>query len=100
MSREITNEEARELFLAHVRDIVDYWRNCSNTSIEAATNGVAFSILSLLDGESGMMPAYEVIPSPHPDDRKFRGSEGEDYYPEPSLENNIAGQLHERFFKK
>lgn len=100
MSREIANDEAREKFLERVRYIAAYWQQAHKVTLKEATEGVAFSILVLLDGGSAEMPAYKVIPSPHPDDRAFQESEGKDYYPTPALENNIAGQLHERFFTK
>lgn len=99
MSREYTNEEVREQFLAHVRGIADYWQNRPSISLKEATEGVAFSILVALDGESEL-PAFEVIASPHPEDKVFSESQGENYYPVVALKHNIAGELHERFFKK
>ena len=98
MSRAYTKEEVRDQFLNHVRGLIDYW-SARPDSTKECVEGVAFSILAALDGGSGL-PAFYVVASPHPSDRDFNKSLGENYYPSASLMNDIAGDLHERLFKQ
>lgn len=95
-NRAYTREEVRALFLTKVATIAEYWGEVAKTPQEAA-DGAVFSILSLLDGCS-MFPKFQVVPEPHPTDRDFHVSKGENYYPEsPVLPCDIAGSLHELF---
>ena len=97
MSREYTKEEVRKQFLDTVRGIVDYWEHVPNPC-GTRESGVAFSILGMLDGVNAGIPGFVVAPSPHPDDRDYCISMGEDYYPEsPQAQCDIAGGLHELF---
>lgn len=92
MSREHTQKEIQDMFLEHIRGITSYWANLPNKTPEERTNGVAFSILALLDGVSADLPAFEVIPVPHPSDKAFHQEEGTNYYPDPprALEGAIT----------
>jgi hypothetical protein len=104
MSREWTEDEIREKFLAHVRVMVDYWdREPRAETQKRRLEGLAFSILVALDGCAGGLPGFIVAPSPHPEDKAFHQSEGENYYPEnheADVKGDIAGCLHELFYKK
>ncbi len=96
---EYTQEEAAELFLQKVRDTIDYWVNESRaTTREDVAHGVAFSLMVLLDGGSGGMPAYAVIPMPAAEDKEWLEARGESWYKllDPKGECDIAGSLHER----
>ena len=95
MSREYTTDEVRERFLHYVRSIVDYWEHVPNP-YGTRTSGVAFCILSMLDGGTAGLPGFVVAPSPHPDDKQCRIDNEENWYPEaPQVQCNIAGDLHE-----
>lgn len=97
-SRAYTMEEVREKFLAHVREMVLYWeREDRKPDVHDKLSGLAFSILSALDGCSGDIPGFQVIPSAHPDDRKYHEERGENWYPDDC---DIAGGLHEHFYKR
>jgi hypothetical protein len=100
--REYTTDEAREKFLAHVRALVDWWADESRvTDPREKLSGLAFSILSALDGCAGGLPGYIVSPAPHPEDEAYLKAEGQNWYPAaPKVECDIAGSLHELFYKK
>jgi hypothetical protein len=100
--RAYTEDEVRDMILAHVRRITSYWGNLPDVdpatgdvlTIKDRCEGVAHSILVLLDGGTGM-PAITLKLAPHPDDKGFRRSEGENWF-EPGME--LGGALHERFY--
>ena len=102
MSKEKSVEEVREEFLSHVRSMVDYWNDIEKETTKEKLEGLAFSILSTLDGCTNL-PCFIVAPLPHKDDRQFNIDEEEDYYAENKedcVKCDIAGELHELFYKK
>lgn len=99
MSREMTDDEVRKKFLDSVRGIAKYWASESRAqTVQERCDGVAFSILVLLDGGHGMMPGFTVAASPHEDDREYRRELGEDWFPVSDCEHDIAGSLHEQYY--
>jgi hypothetical protein len=104
--REYTKAECREMFLDHVREVVRYWSDPSNSpnrTAEERIAGAAFSILVAIDGEAGALPAFLLVPFPHKDDRKFCRERGDNWWPEAPPEAEaadiIAGDLlHDGFF--
>lgn len=102
MGHELSVEEVRSRFLTHVRGIVDYWDEVAREpSLRKRLEGVAFTILSTIDGSAADLPAFALIPTPHPTDKAFSQEQGEDWYPDfqPAQEVcDIAGGLHERFY--
>jgi hypothetical protein len=112
MSREYTKEEMLDMFVYKLGDISKYWatvnvdaakdfisRNCINEA-HYRTNGVIFSIMSMIDGCDGSMPAFKIVPSPHPDDKQFRIDNDENYWPNPpknikEISINYENMLHE-----
>jgi hypothetical protein len=63
--------------------------------------GLAFSILVMLDGGSAMLPGFVVAPLPDPSDKDYHIMKGENYFPEnhdaaEKIKGDIAGALHER----
>jgi len=102
MSRQYTRDEVRDLFLDHVRDLIAYWANVSSDcSHEQRLEGLAHSILAVIDGE-GQLPAFAVIPSPHPDDKSYRQQEDMNWFPELKVElkNDIGGDLHQKLLEE
>ena len=100
----MTEDEVRNRFLEAVRNIANEWahyelrtdRYEGETEAEWRCRGTAFSIMVLLDGGHGDMPGFVVAPSPHPDDKEFHKSEGDNWYPKsPEVKCDIAGCLHE-----
>jgi hypothetical protein len=96
MPHELTRPEVQERFLRQVWAMVDYWAaEDRKPDPRDKLEGLAFSILVILDGESTALPPFAVAPSPHPDDREFHQQRDEDWFPESGCD--IAGNLHERF---
>ncbi len=76
-----TRTEIRDKVLNHIAGICDYWRECKTASDRL--EGLAFSILAMLDGSTTALPGFYVITAPHPDDKQFHLQHGERYFPEP-----------------
>lgn len=98
--REKTVEEVRCEFVDKVGDLVDYWSYQEGMSDKDKVEGVAFSILTMLDGCSLDMPGFIVAPLPHEDDKEYDIENGENYYPQNHNSNvkcDIAGVLHYTF---
>ena len=96
MSRAYTEDEVREQFLAHIRHLARYWATIPDrqTPLERC-EGLAFSILNIFDGTTDL-PAFDIVLSPHPDDKAFHQSEGKNWY-EPGMMINDC-MLHELFY--
>lgn len=98
--RAYTENEVREMVQAHIRGLVTYWASegGSNVSVHetrrARLEGLAFSIMVMLDGGSAL-PGFSVMPNPSPDDQAFNKSRGEHWFPD---DIDIAGSLHETLF--
>lgn len=93
-----TEDEVRDEFLQAFRDKAHYWATTPNGgTVKERCEGVAFSILVMLDGGSGMLPAYKVTVDPHPEDKAYCIAEGTNYY-EPGTEIT-NGYLHELFYR-
>jgi len=103
MPREFTKEEVREKFLREVNALVDYWQNESRfPGIREKLQGLAFSIMSTIDGSSMNLPAFILAPQPAEEDKGFFIENGQDYFPENNATNvncDIAGELHELLSK-
>lgn len=98
MSRPYTEDEMQKMFLDHLRTNVRYWINAvkrGEATMEEAVQGAVFSTLVVLDGEAADLPAMDLIPSPHPDDKQYYIDNDEDYFPEGV--NISDGSLHDRF---
>jgi len=88
-----TKQEAQKEFLDHIHSSSEYWANLSDLTPQERCDGVAFSILVMLDGESMELPAMDVSLNPHPDDKEFLKSEGENWF-EPHMVINDDCELH------
>lgn len=101
--RQKTEEEVRTEFLAHVRGLVEYWHDVEGRDPKDKLNGLAFSIMAAIDGCSVDIPAFILAPFPHEEDKKYSISKRNNYYPENHKSNvkcDIAGSLHDNFYKK
>ena len=99
MSREYTTEEVREKFLKHVINLTTCWNGVKERTCLEKLEGLAFSMLVLLDGGTEL-PGFIVAPAPHEDDKEYLKKQNENWFPEnnkPSINCNIAGYLHELF---
>lgn len=97
-----SEDEVRELFLKHVWQMIHYWNNQQPDRL-SALEGLAFTILSTLDGSAMDLPGFLVIPSPHPDDKEDCIAAGDRWFPPYSPGDttvcDIGGVLHEQFYK-
>lgn len=102
--REYTLEEVRKKFLDAVRGIAQYWadeRLVPDRTTQERCQGVAFSILVLLDGDDANLPGFALVPDPHPDDKEYCRGEGENWYPTQEVACDIRGaaRLHDEFYR-
>ena len=101
-TRELTDEETRDRLFGHLEALIDYWEN-QGESRRDAMEGLVFSILVTLDGESGGLPAWILAPDPHPEDREFHKNRGENWFPENDfllVSFNLSGTLHEYWSRR
>ncbi len=100
--REYTEEEVMAEFLSTIHYMVDEWSKIKRDTVKEQLEGLAFSILALLDGVHVGMPAFIVAPLPAETDKEYRIKKGENYFPqndEKKINCDIAGVLHDAFYK-
>ena len=104
--RQYTEEEVLERFLKQVWVNIDYWEGQYDKVVATypcrrKLEGLAFSILAMLDGSNLDLPKFIVAPDPHPEDKSYlRDVEQENWYPEnydAGVECDLGGYLHELF---
>lgn len=83
-----TKEQARDELLSYVRNYCAYWAR-EGKSPKDMCEGLAFSILNIFDGTAGMLPAFDIVCRPHPDDNGHPFVDG--------MVINDDCQLHELF---
>ena len=102
--KEYSKEEIQQQFVNHLWALIAFWEHCPHCKCEHdKLTGLVHSILCVLDGASGSLPGFLVIPSPHEADKAYQIERGEDYYP-PAIDAtdemcDIGGNLHELFCK-
>ena len=95
-----TPEELRADFLDTCRNLADYWASDAarrDTCHERLT-GFLHSILCIFDGVSSGLPAFNIVASPHPDDKEYYRSEGEDWIEPGTVINDCM--LHELLYRE
>lgn len=100
---EYTTDEVREKVLNHIRGMVKYWAGIEKDNVEEQLDGLAFSILTMLDGCSMDLPGFIVAPYPHESDKEYAIDCGKKYYPQNldiPVKGDIAGSLHDHFHIK
>lgn len=99
---EYSTEEIREKVLEHIRILSRYWSEVEEgIEVKDRLEGLAFSILSMLDGVSSL-PGFIVAPYTHESDKDYHINNNEKYYPDNSnvlIKGDIAGCLHELYHK-
>lgn len=92
-------DEVRKQFLTSILNMLKYWHDQPNMSAFERMDGLAFSILTTLDGGTDL-PGFVVAPCPHESDKEYYQKEGRNWYPEfPGVEVgcDIGGALHEYY---
>jgi len=98
--RQYTNNEVHDMFLDYVCEIVrrqEMEHKGRHTPVRECLEGLAFSILVALDGNSLDLPGFIVSPNPHASDEEFLKGEGQNWFPRGV---DIAGQLHDHFYDR
>jgi len=101
--RQMTEGEVRARFLEYVWHTIRYWfESTRNPGTLDKMEGLAFSMLTMLDGGRMGLPSFIVAPASHPDDPEYSKEHGEDWYPtneDSEVDCDIAGGLHDEFQK-
>jgi len=103
MARERTTDEIKEDLLEYIVALINEWTTFPNRTIEERLTGLAYSILSTLDGESLSFPKFIVAPDPNREDKQYHINRNKDYYPEnfdSNVKCDISGSLHENLHSK
>ena len=98
MSRAYTAEEARKMFLDHMRNMSRYWANLPDKSVQDKLNGLCFSFLSMIDGATMDLPSMDIVLRPHESDKEFLTEQGEDYFEDGMVINDC--DLHEEWHER
>lgn len=99
MSREYTKEEVRNMVLTRMKHLAQYWATSQNAgTVKDRCEGVAFSILTMIDGCASGMPAFDLVARPHKDDKAFQIAEGENWMPDGMVINDDC-QMHDMFYE-
>lgn len=82
------------MLVDHLLGMARYWATTSverpefQASIKEAGSEIAYrleglvhSTLAMFDGCSMAVPALDIVPSPHPEDRAFHRANGENWWP-------------------
>lgn len=97
-SRAYTVDEVREHFLETLHNYVRYWdKTVKYANQTERLEGLVFSILNIFDGTSAL-PAFDLLVSPHENDKAFHIENGDNYYEPKMLINNC--HLHEMWYNK
>lgn len=102
MAKEKTIEEIRQEFLKYVAESCRSWNDVEGKDTLGKLEGLAFSILVAIDGESCAVPGFILAPHPHPEDKEYNQKRCQDWYPEnheSNIKADIAGNLHHEFNK-
>lgn len=94
-ARELTEEEARKIFITNVKDQVDYWTKRASGKREAL-EGLAATILGLIDRGSSDLPGFLLMPVSTEDERKLQIERNQNWMPENC---DIAGSLKDDYIK-
>lgn len=62
MIREKTKDEIQKEFIKHIKILINYWDEETTLTSKAKLNGLAFSILAMLDGTCDSICGFIVAP--------------------------------------
>lgn len=94
-----TEEEVRVRFLEHVWRLIRWWgghdgSNVEDQSTDERLEGLAFSLLAVIDGSAMMLPGFSLTPVTDESDEQYMKDNGANWYPS---DVDVAGSLHELF---
>lgn len=85
--RAMTPDEVRQRFLAQVRDAVRYWEARPGLSAHDRCEGVAHTVLAILDGSMEGLPSADIVFRPRPEDKPYLQGEGENWIEDGTVIN-------------
>ncbi len=92
-----TPDELRDSLLEHVRQIAHYWAtNAQSGNLADRCDGVAFSILAMMDGCTIGIPPVDLVFRPHEEDKQYHIDNGENWIEDGTT---ISDALHEHYYK-
>ncbi len=98
--RPYTEEEATCILMDKIWRCIEHWEMESRApSPREKMEGLAYSILTILDGESLGMPGVQlnVQLTPHPSDEQYLKSQGENWFPQGMV---LRTALHDAFLAR
>lgn len=100
--RELTKKEISVKVISHIYNLIDYWDSFEDYSSKEKLDGLAFSILSMLDSPSTDLPHFIVAPATDKEWKKSLIKDGKNYYPDNEkilrkVRGDISGTLHEYY---
>lgn len=101
-SHQYSRDEIRDMFLDQIWLYIDYWSREPNKTKQETLEGLAHSILVLLDGETADLPAFCVLPLSALSDQEYLRKNGENWFPALMVKEDydIAGELHSMLFSR
>lgn len=106
-ARVYTADEVREMFLDHLRVVAKYWttEGPATLTLQDRVEGAIFSTLTAIDGSAASLPSFALVVRPHQEDKSYHQNNNENWFPEPDYKAldamcDIAGSLHDNFYKK
>lgn len=100
--RAYTAEEVQRMFILHLLELAKYWSEVkpdsplNNTEL-GRMEGLVHSILVAFDGVGAALPSMDIALRPHPSDREFLKSQGENWFA-PGMVFNTT-MLHEIMYR-
>lgn len=98
--RPYTKKEVKEMLLKQIHVRCEYWaKESRTTNTLEKLQGLAFSILVLLDGDSLELPKMDLVLRPHPSDKEFCEKEWRNWFKDGMI-INADSLLHDDFYEK
>lgn len=94
--RAYTPEELRGQVLDHIRLMVQYWADLPGLDNVARCDGVAFSILTMLDGSSEL-PVFDLVARSSDEDKQYHVEQGQNWVADGTTINEDC-MLHESYY--
>lgn len=95
MSRALTPQELRNNVLDHIRLMVEYWATLPGLDVHSRCDGVAFSILTMIDG-SADQPPMALVALSSDEDKQYYVEKGENWVDHGTVINDDV-MLHEEY---
>lgn len=96
MSRAYTAEEVRQQVYEHLRLMAKYWADLPGLEAHARTDGLVFSVLTMLDG-SANLPVMDLVVRSSDEDKAYHMERGENFYADGTVINEDV-MLHELYY--